>query len=91
MTARVASIQEGVVRAWVDGTLVMQHYFAKDADDNVVRASIVGTIDFEPATLRIRSVRLVTDQATYGGARKDKGQVGYNQPVPLGVVVRSAP
>jgi len=30
-------------------------------------ANIVGYMDFEPATPRIRTLRLVTDKATYGG------------------------
>jgi len=29
-------------------------------------ANIVGYMDFEPATPRIRTLRLVTDKATYG-------------------------
>jgi len=91
LRGRVVSVQDNVARAWVDGTLVMKHYFAKDVDDNVVRATVVGFIDFEPATQRIKSLRLVTDQATYGGARKDKGQGGYDLPVPFGVAVRSLP
>ena len=86
LTARITSVQGNTARAWLEGSLVMQHDFAKDADDNLVRATLVGFIDFEPGQRRIRTFRLVTDQATYGG-----GQVGYETPVPIGVAVRSLP
>jgi RNA polymerase sigma factor (sigma-70 family) len=91
LTARITSVQGNLARAYIEGSLVMQHDFAREADDNLVRATLVGFMDFEPGLERIRAFRLVTDQATYGGGRKDKGQVGYDPPVPIGVAVRSLP
>lgn len=86
LSARITSLQGNLARARLEGSLVMQHDFARNADGNQVRATLVGYIDFEPGQRRIRAFRLVTDQATYGG-----GQVGYETPVPIGVAVRSLP
>ncbi|MBY0525376.1 MAG: RNA polymerase sigma factor [Gemmataceae bacterium] len=91
LNARVISIQGDVARAWVGGTLTMKHYFGKTEDGNVVQAGIAGFIDFDPAHKRILRMRLVTDRASYGGGRKDKGEVTYDPPVPFGVAVRSIP
>lgn len=91
LRARVISVEAETARAWVEGTLIMKHYFALKEDDNVVRASVVGFLDFEPRTQRVLSWRMVTDQATYGGGKKDQGQTTYDPPVPFGVAVRSLP
>ena len=69
-------IQEGVVRARLDGKLKMKHPFYHRDDDNFVEASVVGLLEFEPGTKKIRSLQLATERATYGR-------------VTFGVVVRS--
>lgn len=65
---------DGVVRARVDGSLRMKHtFYPKRADDNFVDATVVGYMDFEPGTGRVRTLKLATDRATYGKTKFDVG------------------
>lgn len=89
LRGKVLTVEGGVARAWIEGSLLMRHPFARDQEEDLARADIIGFMDFEPAGQRIRSLRLVTDQATYGSTRKEKGQGGYSPPVPFGVAVHS--
>ena len=68
----------GIARARIEGSLKMKHSFYHRDDDNVVEATVVGFMDFEPGKRRIRSLRMVTDKATYNGGT-------------FGVAVRSVP
>lgn len=68
----------GVARARLQGSLKMKHSFYHRDDDKVVEATFVGFVDFEPGKRRIRSLRMVTDKATYNGGT-------------FGVAVRSVP
>ena len=48
----------------------MTHRFYPGREDgNIVDATVVGYLDFEPATRRVRRLRLVTDRASYGQGR----------------------
>lgn len=76
--ATVLSVKDGVVRARIDGALKMKHPFYHKDDDNVVDATIVGILDYDQATKKIRSLQLATDKANYGRTT-------------FGVVVRSEP
>ena len=68
LKATVVSLKEGVARIRVEGDLRMKHHFLSIKDDSrFVEAGVVGFIDFEPESRKIRSVRLVTDKATYAG------------------------
>jgi RNA polymerase sigma factor (sigma-70 family) len=59
--------RDGIVRARLEGSLRMKHNFYPDReDDRIVDATMVGFVDFDAASRRIRSLRLVTDEATYG-------------------------
>jgi hypothetical protein len=79
LSATIEWIKNGIARASIQGELRMTHQFYPGrADDNVVDATAVGYLDFETATKRVRSMRLVTDRATYGTGK-------------LEVVVRSVP
>jgi hypothetical protein len=78
LRATVLSVKDGVVRARVDGGLKMKHAFYHKDDDNFVDATIVGILDYDPATKKIRSLQLASDKATYGRTT-------------FGVVVRSEP
>ncbi len=78
LTATVLSNRDGVIRARLDGHLKMKHPFYHKDDDQVVETAIVGIMDFEPSGKTIRSLKLVTDKATYGKR-------------PFGVAVRSVP
>jgi len=66
MQATVVSIKDGVARVRMDGHLKMKHPFYHKEDANVVDASILGYLDYEPETRKILSFRLVTEKATYG-------------------------
>jgi hypothetical protein len=65
----VVSIHDGMARARVEGDLKMEHSFYHKPDGKFVEASVVGFVDFDPAQKTIRSLRLVTDEATYGGGK----------------------
>jgi hypothetical protein len=70
LKATVLSLNKGVVRARIDGQLTMKHsFYPGRADKNVVEATIVGYFDFAEDGTRIHTLRLITDRATYGGAR----------------------
>lgn len=77
LKATVLSIQDGVVRARLDGRLMMKHSFYHRDDDNFVDATIVGLLEFEPGK-KIHSLQLATVKAMYGRTA-------------FGVVVRSVP
>src|SRR5262249_55054390 len=66
LTATVVSVRDGVARARLEGRLRMKHPFYHKDDDNVVEATVVGFVDFEEGKDGVRSLRLVTDKATYG-------------------------
>jgi hypothetical protein len=67
LRGRVIRIDDGVAVARLDGQLVMGHDFYHKPDGKVVETALLGYITFEPATGKVRSLRLVTDGATYGG------------------------
>jgi hypothetical protein len=70
----VLSLQGGIARARIDGSLRMKHAFYPHRDDNnFVEATIVGYMDFELKNPRIHSLRLVTDKATYPGEKQHFG------------------
>jgi|SRR5262245_2830992 len=69
LRAKVISVKDGVAFARLDGRLVMRHDFYHKSDGNVVKTGLVGYVEFEPATGKVHSLRLVTDQATYGGGK----------------------
>jgi hypothetical protein len=67
----VLSVRDGVIRARLDGTLKMGRKFYPghpEQKPNLVDATIVGVLEFGPGT-EIRSLRLVTEKATYGQAK----------------------
>src|SRR5262249_44476990 len=66
LTARVLSMQDGVVRVRLDGRLKMKHPFYHRPDDSAVEAAVVGFLEYDPAKGTIRALEVVTDGATYG-------------------------
>ncbi len=67
LKGEVLAVEGGLAKARIEGDLRMGHRFYPGREDgNVVRAHVVGRIEFEPATGRVRRVLLVTDGATYG-------------------------
>jgi hypothetical protein len=77
LTGRVLSVDGGVAHARLEGRLRMRHNFYHKDDGNVVVASLLGYLDFEPSTGKVRTLRLATPSARYGGGS-------------FGVAVRSA-
>jgi hypothetical protein len=71
LKATVVSVKDGVIRARLEGSLKMKHtFYPRRDDENKVEASVIGYLDFQQDTPKIRSLRLVTDRATYGGASR---------------------
>jgi hypothetical protein len=63
----IESVKDGIAHARIEGGVRMSHRFYPGREDgNMVDATVVGYLDFEPATRRVRRLRLVTDEATYG-------------------------
>jgi hypothetical protein len=87
LQATVVSVTGDVARIRLEGHLFMRHAFARNDDDNTVRATLEGYADLDLAHRRVVKFGLVTDRATWGG---DPGQP-YATPVPIGVAVRSGP
>jgi hypothetical protein len=69
LRATVVSIDNGVARARLEGDMKMEHWFYHKPDGKFVEATVVGYLDFDTAMKEIRSLRLVTDEATYGGGK----------------------
>jgi hypothetical protein len=74
----VLSVGDGRVRARLDGKLRMRHNFYHKDDGKVVVASFTGYFEYEPVTRKVRTLRLATREAMYGGGT-------------FGVAVRSVP
>ncbi|OAI42293.1 hypothetical protein AYO40_00175 [Planctomycetaceae bacterium SCGC AG-212-D15] len=67
LKATVVSIHGDRCEARIEGELRMKHAFYNTRpDDNFVDATLVGVLDFDPATRHVRSLRLITEGATYG-------------------------
>jgi hypothetical protein len=69
MHARVVTIKDGMALAEMKGRLVMRHDFYHKPDGKVVETGLVGYLEFHPAEGKVRTFRLVTDGATYGGGK----------------------
>ena len=65
----VIVVKDGLAVARLDGRLVMRHDFYHKSDGKVVETGLVGYVEFEPATGTVRTLRLVTDGAKYGGGK----------------------
>jgi hypothetical protein len=67
LKGRGLDVEDGVARARIEGELQMSHRFYPGREDsNVVRAKVIGSLEFEPATGIVRRFLLVTDGASYG-------------------------
>lgn len=83
LRAKVVSVAEGLARVQFEGELKMKHpFYPHREDDNFVEATVAGYLDYEIGPPRIRSLRLVTDEATYGSVRQTQH---------FGVALRSMP
>jgi hypothetical protein len=69
LRGKVVAVKGGTTLARLDGRLVMRHDFYHKPDGKVVEAGLLGHLEFEPATGKVLSLRLVTDGATYGGGK----------------------
>ena len=69
LKATVIDVKDGVAVARLDGRLVMRHDFYHKPDGKTVSTNLLVYIEFEPATGKVKTFRLVTDGATYGGGK----------------------
>jgi len=69
LKATVVAIDDGVARARLEGDMKMEHWFYHKPDRKFVEATVIGFVDFDSGKKEIRSLRLVTDEATYGGGK----------------------
>jgi hypothetical protein len=82
LKATVLAVRDGVAVARVEGRLKMKHSFYHRDTAEFVETDVVGIVEFEPGRQKVRSLRLVTDRASYGAAEHRQ---------PFGVAVRSEP
>ena len=68
-----ATTPGGVVRARLDGDLLMQHPFYHEETPDMVDATVVGYLEFRPEARRVKSMKLATDRATYMKRNFDAG------------------
>ncbi len=67
LKGRVLAVEDGEARARVEGELRMSHRFYPGREDsNLVRAKVIGSLEFEPVTGIVHRFLLVTDGASYG-------------------------
>ena len=70
LKAVIESVKGGIAHARLEGALRMKSaFYPGKPDENFVEATLAGYLDFEPRMGRIRALRLVTDEATYGKER----------------------
>jgi hypothetical protein len=69
LRGEVVEVKNGVALARLNGRLVMRHDFYHKPDGKVVETGLLGYVEFEPATGKVISLRVVTDGAKYGGGK----------------------
>jgi hypothetical protein len=65
LKATVVSVEGGVARGRLDGDLRMRHPFYHEDTPDMVDATVVGYLDFEPGAGKVQTLKLATDRATY--------------------------
>lgn len=73
LKATAVSVGGGVVRARLDGRLLMQHPFYHQETPDMVDATVVGYLEFRPGGRRVQTLKLATDRATYMKRNFDVG------------------
>ena len=73
LKATVVSVSGGVARARLDGSLRMIHPFYHKKANDVVDATVVGYVDFDPGSRQVKTLKLTTERATYRGRGFDVG------------------
>jgi RNA polymerase sigma factor (sigma-70 family) len=67
LRATVVSVDGDRAVARIEGELRMKHrFYPNRPDESFVVATLIGSVEFEPASRRIRSLRLITTSASYG-------------------------
>ena len=69
LRGEVVELTDGVALAKLNGRLVMRHDFYHKPDGKVVETGLLGYVEFEPTTGKVKSFRLVTEGARYGGGK----------------------
>jgi hypothetical protein len=62
---------DGRVRARLDGILRMQHPFYHKETPDMVDAAVVGYMDFQPGSGRVKTLKLATEKAVYQNRKFD--------------------
>jgi len=81
LKATVLSVEDNIACARLDGTLIMKRSWSPGADDNnFVRATLLGFINFDPKLREFQALRLVTTKAIYGaGPNGDDGALSNDE------------
>jgi hypothetical protein len=67
LSGTIVSLEKDVARARIEGAMKMAHSFYHKEDGKTVEATIIGYLDFEPGSGKVRTTQIVTERATYGG------------------------
>jgi hypothetical protein len=68
----IESVKDGAAHSRIEGWVRMTHRFYPGREDgNIVDATVLGYLEFEPAARRVRRLRLVTERASYGKGTLD--------------------
>jgi len=79
LRGQVVAVGAGMARVRLEGSLRMKHpFYSTRPDENHVETALAGYLDYDLDLHRIRTLRLVTNGATYGNK-------------PFGVALRSVP
>jgi hypothetical protein len=66
LRGKVVSAEGDVVRARLDGSLKIKHkFYPGKPDENRVNADVVGYVEFDAKTQKVRALRIATSSATY--------------------------
>ncbi|HZO91536.1 MAG TPA: hypothetical protein VFB38_24655 [Chthonomonadaceae bacterium] len=74
LQATILSVSGGIARARIEGALTMKHPFYHKDDQKFAEATLLGYITFDTKKRKVRSLRLVTEDAVYRG---DGSQLPY--------------
>lgn len=73
LKATIVSNDGPAARARLDGTLRMRHPFYHNNAPDMVDATVVGYLEFEPRSRRVKQLKLATERATYRDRPFDVG------------------
>jgi hypothetical protein len=88
LTGQVMEVKNGIVRAQLRGSLNMKHPFYPGREDKRhAKAKLIGWVEWESRSRRLRSLEIVTDEGTYA----DEPLPPDSRPQAFGVALRKVP